>query len=302
VKGIAMLLQEFGKRGLIHPPSFIYNNTMYLTQMGSVSYGVSSDSSDIDVYGFCIPPKHVTFPHLACVIPGFGKQPEQFTSWQQHHVQDVGAQKQYDFTIFSIVKFFDLAMANNPNVIDSIFTNRELVLHSTQVSELVRSHRREFLHKGSMAKLRSYAYAQLSKIRNKSNSSNPKRAADVQANGMDTKFAYHVARLVLQCEQILMEGDLDLMRNREILKDIRRGAWSLAELEDWFATKEKSLEIAHVNSKIPNVPNEDNLKSLLMKCLEMHYGDLSSAVKVDVDVVTMVAELETLVDRYRRML
>lgn len=162
-----MLLKTFEDRKLIQPPRWLAENTFYLTQMGSVSYGVSSDASDIDVYGFCIPPKHVVFPHLAGVIPGFGTQPEQFNSWQQHHVQDVGPQKEYDFTIFSIVKMFDLAMANNPNVIDSLFTSRECVLHSTQVSELVRDRRREFLHKGAMHKLRGYAYSGLNKIKGK---------------------------------------------------------------------------------------------------------------------------------------
>jgi predicted nucleotidyltransferase len=296
-----MLLKTFEDRKLIQPPRWMVDNTMYLTQMGSVSYGVSSDSSDIDVYGFCIPPKHVVFPHLAGVIPGFGTQPEQFNSWQQHHVLDTGAQKEYDFTVFSIVKMFDLAMANNPNVIDSLFTSRECVLHSTQVSELVRDRRKEFLHKGAMHKLRGYAFSQMSKIRNKANSSNPKRAADVEANGFDTKFAYHVVRLVLQAEQILMERDLDLMRNREILKAIRRGEWTLAELESWFAVKEKSLEIAYVNSQIPNVPDEAALRDLLLQTLEMHYGDLSSAVKVNVDVDMMLTELDALVHRYRRL-
>jgi predicted nucleotidyltransferase len=297
-----MLLQKFEKEKLIHPPRWLSDNTCYLTVMGSTSYGVSTDSSDMDVYGFCIPPKHVVFPHLAGVIPGFGTQPEQFNSWQQHHVLDTGAQKEYDFTVFSIVKMFDLAMANNPNVIDSLFTSRECVLHSTQVSELVRSRRKEFLHKGAMAKLRGYAYAQLNKVRHKSNSSNPKRAADVQAHGMDTKFAYHVCRLVLQCEQILLEGDLDLMRNREILKSVRRGEWSLEQLEAWFATKEKSLEIVYANSKIPHVPDEENIKRLLLECLEMHYGDLSSAVKVNVDVSTMISELEAVVEKYRKLM
>lgn len=294
-----MILQKFEKLKLIQPPRWLADNTCYLTIMGSTSYGVSTDSSDMDVYGFCIPPKHVVFPHLAGVIPGFGTQPEQFNSWQHHHVADAGAQKEYDFTVFSIVKMFDLAMANNPNVLDSLFTSRECVLHSTQVSELVRSHRREFLHAGAMHKLRGYAFAQMSKIRNKSNSSNPKRASDIETHGMDLKFAYHVVRLVLQCEQILLEGDLDLMRNREILKSVRRGEWSLAELESWFAVKEKSLETAYVNTQIPRVPDEDAIKRLLMQCLEMHYGDLSEAIRLETPVEKMLADIDVILRKYR---
>lgn len=136
---------------------------------------------------------------------------------------------------------------------------------------------------------------------NQTEASLTKRQTDIIENGYDLKWAYHVVRLVLQAEQILMEGDLDLMRNREILKAIRRGEWTLAKLESWFAVKEKSLEIAHVNSQIPNVPDEAALRDLLLQCLEMHYGDLSSAVKVNVDVDMMLTELDALVHRYRRL-
>ena len=39
-----------------------------------------------------------------------------------------------------------------------------------------------------------------------------KRAADIQLNGLDTKFAYQLVRLILEAEQILIEHDLDLKR------------------------------------------------------------------------------------------
>lgn len=294
-----MLLHDLETRKLIHPPKWLCDNTVYLTRMGSVAYGVSGDSSDLDVYGFCIPPKKLVFPHLAGEIPGFGRQIQRFESWSEHHVHDTNTRKEYDFSVFSIVKLFDLAMANNPNVIDSLFTSRENVIHSSAISELVRENRRMFLHKGAMHKLRGYAYSQMSKIRNKANSSNPKRAADVEAHGFDTKFAYHVARLVLQAEQILMEGDLDLMRNRELLKSIRRGEWSLAELETWFSSKEKDLETVYANSSLRNEPDEDVIKRLLMTALEMHYGDLSDAVRLETPMERLIEELDTVMSKYR---
>ncbi len=36
-------------------------NMHYITMMGSVAYGVSSDTSDVDVYSFCIPPLEELF-------------------------------------------------------------------------------------------------------------------------------------------------------------------------------------------------------------------------------------------------
>lgn len=43
----------------VHPPGWLCDNLCYETMMGSVAYGVSSDSSDMDVYGICVPPKDV---------------------------------------------------------------------------------------------------------------------------------------------------------------------------------------------------------------------------------------------------
>ena len=162
--------------------------------MGSQAYGVSIDDSDLDVYGFCIPPKDLVFPHLAGEIPGFGRQIQRFDQFQEHHVKDPNKEVEYDFTIYSIVKYFQLCMENNPNMIDSLFTPRNCVIHSTAVSELVRENRRMFLHKGAWHKFKGYAYAQMAKIRTKTNANNEKRAASIAAHGYDLKFAYHIVR------------------------------------------------------------------------------------------------------------
>jgi uncharacterized protein len=72
-----VILDNLYKQKLIHPPKWLLANTCYLTTMSSQAYGVSTDNSDLDVYGFCIPPKDIVFPHLGGVIPGFGNQGEE---------------------------------------------------------------------------------------------------------------------------------------------------------------------------------------------------------------------------------
>lgn len=293
-----MILDNLYKQGRIHPPKWLLANTCYLTTMGSQAYGVSTDDSDLDIYGFCIPPKDVVFPHLAGVVPGFGNQGERFEQWQEHHIQDPNKSVEYDFSVYSIVKYFHLCMENNPNMIDSLFTPRNCVIHSTTVSEHLRDNRKLFLHKGSWHKFKGYAYAQMAKIRTKANASNPKRAASIQEHGYDLKFAYHIVRLLNEVEQILVEGDLDLQRNREQLKEIRRGEWTLDQVESYFESKEKILESTYAASALPHKPDEPALKKLLLECLETHYGDLSSAVKRDVNVDGLIRDMRALLDRY----
>jgi predicted nucleotidyltransferase len=281
--------------GRVHPPSWLPDNLCYETMMGSVAYGVSSDTSDVDVYGICMPPKDMVFPHLAGEILGFGAQVKRFESWQEHHV--AALEKEWDFQILGIVKFFQLAMENNPNVIDSLFTPRRCVLSSTAIGEYIREHRTDFLHKGAWHKFKGYAYSQLNKIRTKAPSG--KRAELVEQHGYDVKFAYHVVRLLLEVEQILVARDIALERDREQLKAIRRGEWTLAQLDEWAQTKEKALEALYHSSTIPYEPDEPLIKRHLLHCLEAHYGDLSRAVAQPDEAVDLLRQIAQLTDRYR---
>lgn len=163
-----MLLIDLEKRELIKPPNFLCTNTMYLTRMGSVAYGVSSDNSDVDIYGVCIPPRDYIFPPN--YIDGFDNKDLNFHQWQCHHVKDPSANGgkgcSYDFSIYNIVNYFKLVSENNPNTLDSLFVRREHIIHITKSWENVRESRKIFLHKGVVHRMRGYAYNQLSSARN----------------------------------------------------------------------------------------------------------------------------------------
>lgn len=159
------LLHKLKSEKLIHPPEFITDNTHYLTIMGSYAYGVSLEASDMDLYGICVPPKGVVFPHTLGVIPGFGHQGQRFEQWQEHHIQYEGTE--YDFQIYSIIKFFQLAMENNANILDALFAPENCVMHCTALAKHLRDNRTLFLHKGAYHKFMGYAHAQLKKIRTK---------------------------------------------------------------------------------------------------------------------------------------
>lgn len=275
---MASRIKEATEKGLISPPKWLPENTHYEVITGSVAYGVSSDTSDMDIVGFCIPRKEVIFPHLAGHIMGFGQPPENFGEFMQHHVMDSDKRQEYDFTIYNIVKFFQLCMENNPNMLDTLFVPQRCVLHCTSIAQVVRDNRKMFLHKGSYKKFRGYAYQQLKKINNGANRSNPKRQASIDQFGYDVKFAYHVVRLLLQGEQILLEHDLDIESNSEILKSIRRGEWSYEKIEEWFNNKEVYMEQLYARSELRANPDEEAIKRILVQCLEMHYGSLDKAV------------------------
>lgn len=346
-----MLLQELEQKELIKPPKWLSDNCQYLTMMGSVAYGVSSDTSDMDIYGFSIPPKSIVFPHLAGNIEGFDEY-ERFEQWQEHHIIDpsacAGHGREYDFSIYNIVKYFKLLMDNNPNMVDSLFTPQFCVLHCTKVGNMVRDRRDIFLHKGAYHKFRGYAFSQLSKadavkknifiiaIRKFEEDHNvptdttyaqskirenfpqlstveymeyselfskgqgiTKRFESQKRWNTDVKFLYHLARLLDECEQILTLHTMDLQRSKDYMKAIRKGEVSEEDLKQFFSVREKELEKVYHESSLRYSPDKAQIKTLLVECLEEHYGNMSKCIVIPDAAKMALKEIETILDRYR---
>lgn len=293
------LAQRLVENGLIRPPKWLPANVHYETITGSMAYGVSGDSSDWDVVGFCIPSKELIWPHLAGEIPGFGRQLKRFEQYQEHHVLDpheaAGQGRTYDLTLYSIVKFFQLCMENNPNMVDSLFTPQNCVLTCTRIGQRVREQRRIFLHKGCWHKFKGYAYSQLHAMASKKPEG--KRLELVEQHGFDVKYAYHTVRLLLEVEQILEEGDLDLQRHREQLKAIRRGDWTQEQIREYFTRREKDLEELYHRSPLPHSPDEGRIRQLLLECLEEHYGTLEGCLVAPDRARTALREIRAILDR-----
>lgn len=289
------IMTRLYNKKLIHPPKFLITNTHYLVRMGSDAYGCSSGSSDIDLYGWCIPPKEMIFPHLGGEIIGFGKQSKRFEVWQEHHIKD--NDKEYDFSVYSVIKFFQLCMENNPNMVDALFVPTRCVFHCTQVGNIMRDNRKLFLHKGCWHKFKGYAYSQLHKMKIKNPEKGKKRAELIKKYGHDVKFGYHCVRLILEVEQILAEHDLDLERNREQLKAIRRGEWDEGDIREFFTKKEKSLEELYHKSNLRYIPDEDKIKELLLQVLEQHYGSLDKMVYVPDKNRNALLEIKQILDK-----
>ena len=169
----------------INPPQFVNDGLIYEVLMGSECYGVAEDDSDVDIYGICIPPVNIVFPHLNGEILGFGRQTKRFGQYQEHGIKhDSG--KIYDLQIYNIVKFFQLAMNNNPNIIDALFVPDNCICYMSAIGSLIRFNRNIFLHKGCYHKFKGYAYSQLNKVKNKKPIG--KRKELIEKHSFDKRF------------------------------------------------------------------------------------------------------------------
>ncbi|MDA8021009.1 MAG: nucleotidyltransferase domain-containing protein [Thermoanaerobaculia bacterium] len=293
-------MQRVRERGLIaDAPSFVASGLQYEVMMGSVAFGVSTDESDVDIYGFCIPPRDHVFPHLRGEVADFDAPAPRFQQYQRHHIRDAqalsGQGRDCDFTIFSIVKFFRQCLDCNPNLIDCLYAPRRCVLFTTGIGELVRERRKIFLHRGAWHRFKGYAYSQMHKLRIKQPEG--KRKEMVERYGFDVKFGYHIVRLLDEVEQILVKEDIDLERNREQLKSIRRGEWTLERLERYFEEKERQLEGVYSRSRLPAEPDHRAVKTLLLQCLEEHYGSLDASIARPDEVRSALREIRGIVER-----
>lgn len=291
------LIERLHSKGLIKPPPYVIGGTQYLTIMGSQAYAVNNDDSDLDLYGWCIPPKDMIFPHLRGEIPGFGLQVQKFEQFQQHGVIEKDHNKEYDLNIYSIVKYFQLVMENNPNMIDSLFTDETCALKSTKISNHVRDNRKTFLSKKAWHTFKGYAYAQMKKMRTKEHNPEGKRFHMIEKYGYDVKFAYHVVRLLNEVEMILIDHDLDLRRNNDQLKEIRAGLWTMDQIEAYFLMKERALEETYVKSTLRHKPDEPAIKKILLEVLEEHFGTLQGMVETADHYKDMLRQIQQIVSK-----
>ena len=128
-----------------------------------------------------------------------------------------------------------------------------------------------------------------------------KRAEDVKMNNFDSKFAYHIVRLISEAEQVLVDHDINLQRDNEVYKAIRRGEWEEEKIRDYISGKEKYLENLYENSTMVDFPDENEIKNLLLQCLEIHYGNLSNCIIDENATVNALKNIVAEVDKYRNL-
>jgi len=184
--------------------------------------------------------------------------------------------------------------------VDSLFVSINCVFHSTQIGNMVRDNRKLFLSKRVWFKFKGYAYGQMHKLDGKEPTG--KRKESVDKYGFDVKYAYHIVRLMNECQQILTDGDVDLQRSKEELKSIRRGEWTEQRIKEYFESSLPGLEDIYKKSTLPEHPPEDKIKKLLLECLESHYGTLSGIVEQPDVAIQALRDIDIIVSKARSVL
>ena len=258
------LLTLHSKAMLYKAPSFVTEDLIYLTIGGSLAYGVSGPESDVDMYGICIPPKEKVFPTFDGVIPGFGVPVKPWPHWGY---QGAGL----DIMVYSIVKFFNLAMQGNPNIIEILFTKEHHIMAIAGAGVELRGSRDLFLTNNIIPRFAGFYHSQRDKMFG-AETTDPRKADRILKYGYDTKAAYHSMRLLLELEQLLETGTMDLEKSKDLLTGIRFGSFSGEDVETMLKMKSDHIDAKKTNSALKPEPNEEYIKQILISILESYWG------------------------------
>lgn len=125
--------------------SWIAKNTVFLVRHGSHAYGTNTPTSDEDFKGICIPTQQYFF--------GF-----------QHRFEQAEL-KSPDVVIYDIRKFFNLASACNPSIIEVLHTDPSDHLLVSPIGQIILDNKDKFLSKRAKYSFTGYAISQLKRIK-----------------------------------------------------------------------------------------------------------------------------------------
>lgn len=136
-------------------------STIFLTLVGSRAYGFSSESSDWDYRGICIPPLNtyigINSKFEQVVDTGTSKQ-----VWK-HYPELV--KPEADMQIMELTKFCRLALECNPSIIEILFSDESSIVYKHPVMDVLLENREMFLSKRAKARFCGYALSQLERIK-----------------------------------------------------------------------------------------------------------------------------------------
>lgn len=298
----------FAQKRFQESEQWMKDNLLYEVIVGSQAFGTNSENSDFDFVAIVMPKHEHLYPQSYGYILGF----DQYPSFQHKTCKDKNTRLKTENGIDvegewqSLVNFFFLAgIKGSPSLIESLFVKKELVKYSHNIGWILRDNRKLFLSMRSFHAFKGFAFQQLSRVRNGIKEWNDKHTCD-NANrkeyfekfGFDIKMASHSLRLIDQLYQILNENDLDLMRNKEECKAMKKGLWGdFNRFEQHVLNKIEELEKLSLNSSLAPQPQTGSLHQLLSNCIEEWYGSESKMQKQGTEYVSV----KMLMDRLDKM-
>ncbi len=211
------------------------NCIIYKCIVGSVAYGLNTESSDLDQRGIYIAPAK--------------------RHWSLYGIPEQIEKKATDEVYWELQKFLLLALKANPNILECLYT--PVVKEANQLSTELLSIRESFLSKLVFVTYNGYAISQFKKLEQ-----------DLRNNGeIRWKHAMHLIRLLLSGITVLKEGYIPVRIDnyREMLLAIRNNEIPWAEVDNLRQHLNQEFETAYASTKLPDKPDYYKVNAFLVK-------------------------------------
>ncbi len=233
-------------KAIVQAAPFLQTHLLYLAYAGSRSYGTATEDSDIDLRGIAFAPREAVFG----------------LSVYEQTILDVP-----DVVVYSLRKYARLALKANPNILELLYVEPELVLVCNSWGSLLREQRALFLSRQVFHSFGGYAIHHL------------RRLAELAAGNQtgqqpayDGKDASHLIRLLQTGTELLRSGHLHVRRsNWQELMAIKRGEWLLTDIVAYAEHLYREMEQAYRQTKLPERPDTAAIEALLIRCNEEFY-------------------------------
>jgi hypothetical protein len=175
-----------------------------------------------------------------------------------------------DLTVYSLRKWCRLALKGNPSVQLLLYTPE--VLTQTALGKELRSLAPAFASKRVGKAYLGYMNEQRARLVGERGQKDVKREELVKKYGFDTKYAYHMLRLGFQGIEFMCTGELELpITEREYLKDVRTGVYTLDNVKLVAEGLTADLELAIMESQLPDEPNTAHVNEWLFIAYQYHW-------------------------------
>lgn len=224
---------------ICHVSPMMKDHLLYATFAGSRSYGTSTSSSDIDVRGIAFAPRRTIFG---------------LSTYEQTIIDDP------DTVIYSLRKYFDLALKGNPNILELLYVEPTDVIFIDTYGTILREHRELFLSQKVFHAFGGYAIKNMRKLAQRDESS------------YDAKDASHLIRLLQMGTELLLTKSMRVRRpNAPELLSIKRGEWKLVDVLDYAERLYEEMTSAHDHTTLPPQPDQSAAERLLIQMHESFY-------------------------------
>jgi len=235
---------------------------------GSIAHGTYLGTKDIhatddkDVMAISVPPRDYYIGLDRC---GFGKKgtKEIFRG-------------EWDIVCYEALKAIRLLMKGNPNVLMMLWLPENAYIYKSRAGEILLSNRSMFDGKHTYKSFIGYARGQLHRMTHGAHQGymGAKRKELFRKYGYDLKNASHLIRLLRMAVEYLSLGELHVFReDASELNDIKRGRWTLKEVEREASRLFDLADKALIASHLPVGPDKEGIHYLCMDIIETAWKD-----------------------------